>query len=96
MQHWCGILRLEGAEPIAWYEDDFFAGAPAVTVNRFGAGKLYYIGTHAGEGYTGIRYTGILAQAEGWRLFFNIRETKGSSTACGLSFNPAACFFWGP
>ncbi|WP_411830120.1 beta-galactosidase trimerization domain-containing protein [Paenibacillus sonchi] len=40
---------------MAWYEDDFFAGAPAVTVNRFGAGKLYYIGTHAGEGYTGIQ-----------------------------------------
>ncbi|WP_379163595.1 beta-galactosidase [Paenibacillus sp. sgz5001063] len=48
---WCDILRPEEAEPIAWYGDDFFAGAPAVTVNRFGAGRIYYIGTHAGEDY---------------------------------------------
>ncbi|WP_341346684.1 beta-galactosidase [Paenibacillus sp. FSL H3-0469] len=49
--HWCDILRLEGAEPIAWYEDDYYAGVPAATVNRFGAGKVYYIGTDPGEDY---------------------------------------------
>ncbi|WP_256701418.1 beta-galactosidase [Paenibacillus sp. P3E] len=48
---WCDILRPEGAEPIAWYGDDFFAGAPAVTVNHFGSGRVYYLGTHAGEDY---------------------------------------------
>lgn len=49
--HWCDILRLEGAEPIAWYEDDYYAGVPAATLNRFGAGKVYYIGTDPGEDY---------------------------------------------
>ncbi|QUL58007.1 beta-galactosidase [Paenibacillus tritici] len=48
---WCDILRLQGAEPVAWYADDFFAGAPAVTMNRFGAGKVYYIGTQPEENY---------------------------------------------
>lgn len=31
------------------YEEDFYAGMPAVTVNRYGDGKAYYIGTHSDE-----------------------------------------------
>lgn len=61
---WCDILHPESAEPIAWYGDDFFAGAPAVTVNRFGAGKVYYIGTHAGEDYWQKLLSGIAREAE--------------------------------
>ena len=35
---WCDILELSGAEPVAWYEDDFFAGTPAATVHALGDG----------------------------------------------------------
>lgn len=40
------LMHLEGARPLAVYGGDaFYAGSPAVTVNRFGGGRAYYIGT---------------------------------------------------
>lgn len=41
----CDILHLEGAQPLAHYASDFYAGSPAVTVNTFGQGKVYYVAT---------------------------------------------------
>ena len=45
----CGLVgdlfHLEGAECIAKYGADFYAGMPAVTKNAFGKGTVYYIGT---------------------------------------------------
>lgn len=46
---WCDLLRPVVAEPIAWYDDDFYRGTPAITVNTFGNGKVYYFGTHIEE-----------------------------------------------
>ncbi|MCL6605587.1 MAG: beta-galactosidase [Paenibacillus sp.] len=48
---WCDLLTPTTAEPIAWYGDDFYAGIPAVTVNVFGEGEVYYLGTHVEESY---------------------------------------------
>lgn len=48
---WCDLLTPAGAEPIAWYDDDFFAGQPAVTVRKLGKGRIVYIGTIAEERY---------------------------------------------
>lgn len=39
----CDLIHLEGAEALAFYEEDFYAGRPALTVNLYGAGKAYYI-----------------------------------------------------
>jgi beta-galactosidase len=39
----CDLIHLEGAEAIAVYGDDFYAGMPVVTVNRFGAGQAWYV-----------------------------------------------------
>ncbi|WP_253298258.1 beta-galactosidase [Paenibacillus sp. MSJ-34] len=44
---WADLIRLEGAQSIAAFTDDFFAGMPAATVNAFGKGKAYYVGTQA-------------------------------------------------
>lgn len=41
----CDILHPEGAQVIAAYASDFYAGTPAVTKNQFGRGHVYYIGT---------------------------------------------------
>ena len=46
----CDIIHLEGAEEIAQYGDDFYAGTPAVTRNVFGKGYTYYVGTVPDEG----------------------------------------------
>lgn len=41
----CDIIRVDTADVLATYKQDFYQGAPVVTVNRFGKGKCYYIGT---------------------------------------------------
>jgi beta-galactosidase len=39
----CDIIHLEGAEALAYYQEDFYANYPALTVNELGTGKAYYI-----------------------------------------------------
>ena len=41
---WCDILKPISANALASYTGDYYAGRPAITVNRFGKGKVYYIG----------------------------------------------------
>lgn len=48
-EQWADIIQLNTAKAIAWYNDDYYAGKPAVTVNTWGHGKVYYVGTHIEE-----------------------------------------------
>lgn len=41
------IVRPEGAEVLATYGDDFYAGTPALTRHRFGAGEAWYLASSA-------------------------------------------------
>ncbi|WP_435172187.1 beta-galactosidase trimerization domain-containing protein [Paenibacillus glycanilyticus] len=41
---WCDVLKLTGAEMLANYESHYYKGTPAVTVNTFGKGHVYYVG----------------------------------------------------
>ena len=49
---WADLIHPEGAETLASYADDFYAGTPAVTRNEFGGGPAYYLGTRPEERYT--------------------------------------------
>ncbi|MGO4744861.1 beta-galactosidase [Serratia quinivorans] len=42
-RHLCELINLEGATAQAVYGGDFYAGRPALTVNRFGNGKAWYV-----------------------------------------------------
>ena len=42
---WAEMLILEGAQPLAYYDDPFFGKYPAITQNHFGSGTLTYEGT---------------------------------------------------
>ncbi len=42
---WADVLQLQGAETLAEYAADFYASAPAITVNSYGLGKAYYVGS---------------------------------------------------
>ncbi len=42
---WCDIVHLEGAEALASFAEDFYAGRPAVTENHFGKGSGIYVAT---------------------------------------------------
>lgn len=41
----CDLLHSEGAQVLATYEEDFYAGMPVLTRNSFGAGQAYYVAT---------------------------------------------------
>lgn len=42
-RHYLELVRPETADVLATYGDDFYAGYPALTVNRFGDGRAYYV-----------------------------------------------------
>jgi len=48
---WADVLELRGAVPLATYGGDYYAGQPAVTINRFGQGEAIYIGTVADQSF---------------------------------------------
>ena len=42
---WCDILKLTSARAYAEYNDNFYKGYPAVTMNKYCGGVAYYVGT---------------------------------------------------
>jgi beta-galactosidase len=48
---WADLIHLEGAELLATYTEDFYAGTPGITRNVFGEGSAYYLGTRPEEQY---------------------------------------------
>lgn len=47
----CDLMHLEGAQEMAKYQEDFYAGTPVLTENSFGAGRAYYVGTRSSEAF---------------------------------------------
>lgn len=42
---WYDVVECEGAEPIAWFGEDYIAGAPAAARHAYGKGSAYYFAT---------------------------------------------------
>jgi len=42
---WAEVLEPEGAQTLFQYQQDHYAGRPAVTVSDYGRGKVIYVGT---------------------------------------------------
>lgn len=53
-EHFYELLNLKTATAVACWNSRFLAGAPAITMNRLGQGKVFYVGTYL---------TGDLAEA---------------------------------
>ncbi|MGP4039423.1 beta-galactosidase [Gracilibacillus sp. D59] len=47
----CDLIHLEGAQVLAQYGSDFYAGRPALTVNQYGEGKAYYIASRNDQAF---------------------------------------------
>ena len=43
VKEYCERVHAEGATVLATYKTDFYAGMPALTVNKYGAGRVYYL-----------------------------------------------------
>lgn len=56
---WCDVLVPNGAEIVARYDDDFYAGRAAITRHAFGDGHTFYVGAQGG----GALHAAILDEA---------------------------------
>jgi beta-galactosidase len=61
---WGEVLHLEGAQALAQFGHDFYAGRPAVTEHRFGQGRAYYIATRPESRFLDHMLELILAEQE--------------------------------
>ncbi len=49
VREYCERVHPEGATVLAGFESDFYAGMPALTVNRYGGGHAYYLAARPAE-----------------------------------------------
>jgi len=59
----CDLIHLEGAEALAVYGEDFYAGRPALTVNKLGKGKAYYVASRNEASFINSFIAGIVKEA---------------------------------
>ncbi len=57
-RQYADVVHLRGAEAVATYEEDYYAGSPAITLNTLGKGKAYYVAARFGHDF--------LADFYGW------------------------------
>jgi beta-galactosidase len=60
--HLADLLHTEGAEVLATYGEDFYAGMPVLTKNTFGQGSAYYIASQPEDDFLDNFYPKILAK----------------------------------
>ncbi len=58
----CALIESKGAEVLARYTSEFYAGSPAVTRNLYGKGTAYYIGFRAGHDFHAAFYGKLATQ----------------------------------
>jgi len=58
----CDLIHAENAEVLATYGQDFYAGRPAVTVNRVGEGRVYFIASRNEDGFLKDFYGAVSSQ----------------------------------
>lgn len=59
----CELMHLTGAKALSAYEEDFYQGMPVVTVNDFGKGKAYYVGTRSNAAFYEKFMKNVFAEA---------------------------------
>jgi beta-galactosidase len=50
----CDVLQPRGAEVVAHYTQDYYAGRPAITLHRAGSGQVVYVGSLGGSALYGV------------------------------------------
>ncbi len=48
---YCAVVHPLEAKPLAVYEENFYSGCPAITVNEFGKGKAYFLAARTGSDF---------------------------------------------
>ena len=90
----CDIMHLQGAGCVSTYQKDFYQGTPVITVNTYGKGKAWYVGTRSSREFyqtfvndiireAGIR--GVMETPEGVEAA--VRETEKGAVLFLLNHN---------
>ncbi|MBN1348268.1 beta-galactosidase [candidate division KSB1 bacterium] len=58
----CDLIHAETAEVLATYEDDFYAGFPALTRNRYGKEWAFYIASRNEDAFLDLFYSKIISE----------------------------------
>lgn len=77
-RHFCDLIHSEGAEVLATYGNQFYAGRPALTCNHFGAGKAYYMASRNDERFQTDFYGALANQ-------LNLRQVLDTDLPEGVS-----------
>lgn len=75
---WCDLIHAETAEAVATYASEFYAGRPALTVNKAGKGEAWYIASRNDERFYDDFYTHIIDAHE-------IQPVIPTTLPCGVS-----------
>lgn len=59
----CDLVRLEGAEALMVYENDFYKGYPALTKNHYGSGTAFYVCADAGQDFYDDLFWNVTCEA---------------------------------
>jgi beta-galactosidase len=60
---YCDVIHPEGAQVLATYARDFYAGSAALTRHSFGKGHAYYIASRNDQPFTDALLSTLIAQA---------------------------------
>lgn len=58
---YCERIHPETAKALAVYGSDYYKGTPALTVNSFGEGRVYYVAANAGDDFLSEFYSRIVS-----------------------------------
>lgn len=77
----CEILHLRGAQAVGTYGGEFYAGAPAVTLNNVGKGRAYYMGARMDDKFLTAFYA-ALERRLGLRRAIDVELPEGVTATC--------------
>jgi beta-galactosidase len=95
----CELIHAEGATVLGTYGDDFYSGQPALTVNKRGKGKGYFIAARTREDFLDDFYRTIVDESGVKRIFdadlprgvtAQIRSDGKTDYVFLLNFTPSA------
>jgi len=69
----CDVVHSRGAEVLASFGEDFYAGGASVTVNQYGEGRAYYIGTQPNDAFLGD-FIGYIAKEASLKAHYQVEE----------------------
>ncbi|MDR0554720.1 MAG: beta-galactosidase [Treponema sp.] len=77
----CELIHTRGAETLGVYGGDFYAGRPALTRNRYGEGRAYFIAARTDQDFLNAFYHTLIDEARIPRILKNVKTPPGVSVS---------------